>query len=590
MVSNAVSLDKSYSSVLIIDDNPDDRKLTRIALKDGAQEVGAICEVFLAENLQQGLEFLQGCDNRSADAILLDPALPDTTGFEAIVTLTSVSTEIPVIVISRNDDWSSAAEAFKFGAADYIEKNDIRPRSLWRSVGCCLERKKLEAVLVSQAITDPLTGLKNRRAFFDALEHFMEQARRSGLLFGVFIIDIDGFKQINDSLGHHVGDELLKLIGENVSDALRQTDTIARLGGDEFAIIAPNLKSPSGAMEIANKVISTIGDITTDDGQIHEISASLGVTIYPTDDVDIDVLYSHADTAMYKAKRSNTSNVCFYDEHLHQETKKRHDLKLAIDSEITMSNFFLDYQPIVDGKSHRVIGAEGLARWKDVTDTVIMPSEFIPIAEEDGWISKLGMSLIDQACAFIAQSLNAGAPVVPISINVSPIQCRDTTFPSVITGMIHKHGIDSGYLNIEITESAYMQNIEIARKSLCILREAGVGIHIDDFGTGYSSLSILKELPFDHLKIDRSFVSKITADLDTRRIMETIADLAEKLRFRTVAEGVETPEQAHLLRDIGIDYLQGYHFSRPISGPLLINKLTAGATFTSTNSRFLATG
>ena len=575
MQAAPIANERNEFSILIIEDNPGDRTLARIALAEGAGEAGSSCDIQFAENMQQGRALLEDGAKSSPDAILLDLGLPDVVGFEALNILNSIQPSIPVIILTGRDDKEAAASALKFGAADYLEKGELRSRSLWRAVSYAIARKKLESELLSLAITDPLTGIKNRRALFSDLENSIDQARRSELCCAVFVVDIDNFKTVNDILGHEIGDELLRTIACRMCEVLRRTDTVGRLGGDEFAVIASNLKSPTGAIEIAEKICKAISAITQIRGAQITPSVSIGIAIFPTDDTSPETIMSHADIAMYKAKKTDGSSICFYDEELHREIRHRHGLKKAMLNEISTPSFYLDYQPIVDSRTHEIIGAEGLARWKGQNDTVVMPGEFIPIAEENGWISVLGIQVIDRACRFLSESIKAHVPVVPVSINVSPIQCREESFPLHVTSTILKYGLNPKLINIEITETTVMQNIETARRSLEVLKDAGIGIHIDDFGTGYSSLSLLKDLPLNHLKIDRSFISKIIQDVGTRQIMEAISDLSAKLHFKTVAEGVETEEQAEILAGIGIDYLQGYYFSRPLGASRLREKLAS---------------
>ncbi len=560
-------------TVLVIDDNPGDRRLAEMSLKVGSHDAGAECDVLLAGSLADGAALLETLVAEGPDAILLDLGLPDASGFDGLQALKALRPDVPIIILTGLDEATKAASALTNGAADYLEKDDIRPRSLWRSISYALERKKFQEELVQLAITDPLTSVKNRRALIEGLDLSMEHADRTKLFCAVLVIDIDNFKQINDLLGHDAGDELLIRVAEQISETVRRTDIVGRLGGDEFAVIATNLPSPRGAMELAQKIAKAISRVTRLDGRPIDIGSSIGIALYPSGAVNSGDMLTHADLAMYKAKKEGTRAICLYDDSLHRELSHKLELKRAMLRDISTPSFYLDYQPIVDCRSHRIVCAEGLARWRQRDDKVIMPGDFIPIAEENGWISDLGMQMIDQACGFLAGSLAAGTPVVPISINVSPIQCRDNGFAGLFTDAIDRHGLTPDLFNIEITESTFMQNIDSARRGLEALMNVGIGIHIDDFGTGYSSLSMLRDLPLKHLKLDRSFVSKLIDDSGTQKITEAVSDLAHKLNFKTVAEGVETAEQAELLTRIGIDYLQGYYFSPPISAARLSEEL-----------------
>ncbi|MCB5423784.1 GGDEF domain-containing response regulator [Altererythrobacter sp. CC-YST694] len=560
-------------SILVIDDNPGDRRLAEMSLKVGAQDAGADCDVLLAACLADGAALLETLAAGGPDAILLDLGLPDACGFAGLHTLKALRPDVPVIILTGLDEAATAATALSSGAADYLEKDDIRPRSLWRSVSYALERKKFQEELMHLARTDPLTSVKNRRALIEGLELSMDNATRSRTYCAVLIIDIDNFKQINDLLGHDAGDELLMTVAQRIAAVIRRTDLVGRLGGDEFAVIATNLPNAHGALELAEKIAGEISSVAMLKGRRIEAGSSIGVALYPSGAVNPGDMLTHADLAMYKAKKQGSRAICLYDDNLHRELRQKLQLKRAMLRDISTPSFYLDYQPIVDCRTHRIVSAEGLARWRQRDNRVIMPGDFIPIAEENGWISDLGMQMIDQACSFLAESVAAGAPIVPISINVSPIQCRDSAFAGQFTAAIARHGLEPELFNIEITESTFMQNIESARRGLEALMSVGIGIHIDDFGTGYSSLSMLRDLPLKHLKLDRSFVSRLIGDIGTQRITEAVADLAHKLNFKTVAEGVETAEQAELLTEIGVDYLQGYYFSPPVSAIRLREEL-----------------
>lgn len=583
MNNNNKSAVSGRFSILLVEDNPGDRRLAEFALMQGAEAEEASCELSPVGSLGEAKRLLEDND-RAFDIVLLDLGLPDAKGIETLGGLRDTDPDIPVVILTGESDDLLAGEALKHGASDYVEKSELGARSLWRAVRYAIERKRHEHELMRLAKTDALTGVRNRRAFFDILERSLENARRTDLCFAVLMIDINGFKQVNDILGHSAGDDLLKTIADLLTTQLRRTDTVARLGGDEFAVIATNLKSPNSALEIAEKIRRSVREIGTLKDSSLRPSASIGIAVYPADDSPADVLVSHADMAMYRSKRDPAGAAYYYDEAMHREAVHRHKIKTNMISDIKGGKFYLDYQPIVDATTHGIVGLEGLARWKDADDKIIAPSEFIPIAEECGWISTLGAWLIDEACKFILEMEEASLPAIPISINVSPVQCREPGFALEVTSTILRHGVDPALINIEITESAIMQDIETASRSLRLLKDAGLGVHIDDFGTGYSSLSHLKDLPLNHLKVDRSFVSEMMNEIGSRRIVAAVAGLAKTLDFKTVAEGVESAEQAQALADLGIDYLQGYYFSRPVSVAHLKHCLANGGCINSGKS------
>lgn len=551
-------------TVLLIEDNPGDARLTEIALKDGGQEANAQCRLLVAARLAEGLAAL-GKSEPAVDAVLLDMGLPDSKGFDGLTGIRSINPDIPVIVLTCLSDLATATEALKHGASDYLEKAEIRPKTLWRAIRYAIERKKAEAELMHLANTDPLTGLLNRRAFFSQLEMALDQTRRSELACAAIVFDVDKFKDVNDLYGHAVGDALLIEIANRVRAQLRKTDAVGRLGGDEFAVLAPNLKSANGAIEIAEKIRTATGNIRQVGGLELAPSVSIGIAVFPMDDSPADILISHADMALYKSKGKRNGSINYFDEKMDQAVKARHVIKKNMLGDITNGRFYLEYQPIVDASTLDVIGAEGLARWCDASGKIIAPGQFIPIAEETGWISTLGRRLLECACTQIKGAIDDGVPMVPISLNVSAVQCRDHSFALQLVSTIVNSGLDPSLINIEITESTIIRNVEMTVKNLDLLKSVGIGIHIDDFGTGYSSLSLLRDLPLDVLKVDREFVSDMGRDLGAKQIVEAIAELSRKLRFKTIAEGVETQEQVDLLRAMGIDFLQGFRFSHPVA-------------------------
>ncbi len=567
--------DPDRLSVLLIEDNPGDRRLAEIALREAGADALLRCDIEMTGSIGEALARLDTADS-AFDAVILDLGLPDANGLDGLRALRSADPDVPVVVLTGLSDLAVATEAIRFGAGDYLDKGEMLPRPLLRAIRYAIERKKSESELIRLARTDPLTGLLNRRAFFEQLEQAIVQARRSELACAVVLFDIDCFKEINDLFGHQVGDALLVAVARNLERQLRETDTIARIGGDEFAVVAPNLRSASSAMEIAEKVSASVSSADGSAGSNLGTTVSVGISVFPMDDSDADVLVSHADMAMYKSKASRKGAVNFFDAAMDADVKLRHALKRRMPDDIAAGRFFLHFQPIVDAATHEVVAAEGLARWFDEQGKIISPTVFIPIAEESASISLLGARLLEDACGYLNEWRDGGLAAVPISLNISPIQCRDPGFGVRLVTTIQDAGIPTGLINIEITESTIIKNLEVTQKNLELLKSFGIGIHIDDFGTGYSSLSLLKDLPLDVLKIDRSFVDDLGRKAGADSIVQAVVELARKLKFRTIAEGVERAEQASILTEIGVDCLQGFRFSRPVGATLFAGSLARG--------------
>jgi diguanylate cyclase (GGDEF)-like protein len=565
-------------SVLLVEDNLGDRRLAEIALAAAGRDAALDCQVQAAETLATALDYVERA-REPFDAVLLDLGLPDALGLDGLRALRSAAPHVPIIVLTGLSDLKIASEALNNGASDYLEKAEIEPRTLLRAVRYAIERKKSEAELVRLARTDSLTGLLNRRAFFEQLELALIQSRRSELACAVILFDVDRFKEINDVFGHRTGDNVLIEVTRLLRQQLRETDAIARIGGDEFAILATNLHSANAAMEIAEKIAKSIGSIVELDDMRLEMSISIGISIFPMDDSSADVLVSHADLAMYKSKASKKGSINFFDARMDAVVKARHILKRSMPEDISAGRFYLLFQPIVDAGSRRLIGAEGLARWRDLDNRVINPSEFIPIAEESGVIANLGNRLIEEACSQIRTWANQQKALVPISMNISPIQCRDPAFAARLIQTLERMEIPARLINVEMTESTIFKNLEVIQKNLDMIKAYGIGVHIDDFGTGYSSLSLLRDLPLSAVKIDRSFVRDIGKAVGSELIVQAVVDLATKLGFDTIAEGVETEEQVSVLREIGVNGLQGYYFSKPVPGSQLAGWLAKSESY-----------
>ncbi len=552
-----------HVTILLVEDNPGDRRLAEIALQEASSDAHIRCELQMAGTLAEALSRL-GDSQNCFDAVLLDLGLPDAKGLDGLRAARAAKPDVPIVVLTGLSDLATATEALKFGASDYLEKAEVQPRPLLRSIRYAIERKKSESELVHLAGTDPLTGVLNRRAFFEKLQHALADARRTGLACALLMIDVDHFKNINDLFGHRTGDMLLTKVARTLEGQVRETDLVARVGGDEFAVLAAHLGSASAAIVIAEKICSAVKSIIGLNDTTAEASVSIGISVFPMDDVEVDEFVSHADVALYKAKMVRRGSINFYDAKMDAEVKAEHALRLRMPEDIANNRLFLNFQPIVDANTRTIVAAEGLARWRNENGELIPPSEFIPLAETSGLISQLALHLLEEACGYLRRWIDAGLEVVPISMNVSPVQCRDPAFGLQLVKTLEKFRIPPSLINIEITELTITNSMDVTRDNLQLMKSFGMAIHIDDFGTGYSSLSLLNDLAFDVLKIDRSFVSRLGTGARSEAIVRAVIDLALALGLKTIAEGVETEAQALSLTQSGVDFLQGYLFSRPI--------------------------
>lgn len=438
-------------------------------------------------------------------------------------------------------------------------------RDLGDRIGVALSAVAHQDQLIYQARHDDLTGLPNRLLFKERLSREIAFAQRENRKLALLYIDLDRFKSINDSLGHSAGDQLLEESAQRLRHCIRESDTAARLGGDEFAIILPDIPGVPSASTVAANVLRAFSGPFTVAGQENYVSASIGITIFPTDGRDSEDLLRKADTAMYRAKDLGGGRFVYFEERMNAEAVEHMTLEREMRQALLRDEFVLHFQPQLELASGHISGAEALLRWNHPTRGLIAPGVFIGVAEETGIIDEIGTRVIFNACAQHAAWRAAGARPPRIAINVSGRQFRRGDLVQVIEEALRITATPASALEIEVTESLFMDESGGARAILDQLRQMGLKVAIDDFGTGYSSMGYLKRLPVDVLKIDKSFVADLVADDDARVIAEMIITLAHTLRMSVVAEGVETAEQLTLLRGWECDTIQGYYFSRPLA-------------------------
>ncbi|MGB0671450.1 MAG: EAL domain-containing protein, partial [Rhodospirillales bacterium] len=426
------------------------------------------------------------------------------------------------------------------------------------------KRKEDEERIRFQANYDSLTKLPNRSLFLDRLGQNLAHMGRQGRNLALMFIDLDGFKLVNDTLGHDMGDELLKEASERLLSCIRNGDTVARLGGDEFTVIMPNLEDPRNAPIVAQRVLDSLSQAFVLGGHEVFVSGSIGITIFPDDANDASELIKNADAAMYRAKEQGKANYQFFTSDMNAEVKERLVLKNNLSKALARDEFELYYQPKLDLMTGRIRSAEALMRWQNPELGNVSPARFIPILEETGGVVEVGAWAIETACRRHKAWLDEGLPPVRIAVNLSARQLRDLSFVDRVREVLEETGTPPSGLEIEITESMLMSDAERAVRTLGKLSDMGIKIAMDDFGTGYSSLSYLKKFPIDTIKIDRSFVSDIATDPDDAEIIRTIITMGRTLNRSIVAEGVETQDQLDLLRAYDCDEIQGYFFSRPL--------------------------
>ena len=431
------------------------------------------------------------------------------------------------------------------------------------------ERKRTEERINHLAHHDPLTGLPNRLSLMSRLEQALPESRRYGWHLALMFIDLDRFKDINDTLGHQVGDALLIEVARRLAVTLRDSDTVARIGGDEFVVVLPDAGSAANIAGIASKIIEVVGKpILIDHHELHT-SPSIGISIFPDDGNNVEILMRNADTAMYHAKAAGRNTYQFYAEAMNRQANERLKIVSKLRQAIAREELRLHYQPQCNVRTGAPTGVEALLRWNTV-DGAISPADFIPIAEETGLINSIGRWVLHEGCRQMKAWIDAGTPPLRLAINLSALQLRQKDFCRMVADILLETGLPACLLELELTESAVMEEPLEAIRILGELRQMGITLAIDDFGTGYSSLAYLKRLPISHLKIDRSFVADLETDLHDRAIAFSTIALAHSLGIKVIAEGVENANQLKLLRDNDCDEVQGYHYSGPLPAERII--------------------
>ena len=413
-----------------------------------------------------------------------------------------------------------------------------------------------------QSLHDALTGLPNRELFRDRIDQTVRTSRRTGEIAVVMIMDLDHFKEINDTLGHHMGDLLLQEVSSRLRTALRDSDTVARLGGDEFGVLLPVVKHPEDAAAVAQQLLAHLREPFVLDGMRLEIDASIGIALYPTHGEDNETLQQRADIAMYSAKQAGRGYALFEPE-LDRHSPRRLALAGGLRSAINEGQIRLYYQPKADLRTGRIMGVEALARWDHPEFGIVGPNEFVPIAEQTGLITPLTSFVLDEAIKQVRDWKESGLEL-SVAVNLSARSFLDTQLAVEIPRLLNRWGVEAELLELEITESMLMTDPARAEATLTRLRQIGLTLSVDDFGTGYSSLANLKRLPVDVIKIDKSFVMEMAVDASDAAIVRSTIELAHNLGLRVVAEGVESEDAWRHLEALGCDFAQGYYLSRPL--------------------------
>lgn len=502
----------------------------------------------------------------SPKLILMDVELPDMDGFELCQYFKTESDtkDIPVILITEHSEDEGREMGLKIGCADYISK-PVSPAEVKLRIYNQLRIRRNEELIMQRALYDSLTGLANRNLTLDRLRYAIAHDLRRGLMTGVMLVDIDNFKIINDTLSHDVGDQVLVELSRRIVKTVREIDTVGRVSGDEFLIVLPGLHQTENACQIASKLRKAINKPIeiTGGGEVH-VTASMGISLSPLDSDDFKRLFGNADIAKHQAKEGGKDSYRLFTSEMNDNVHRRLRLEYHLVWALSRGEFSLVYQPLFCLQTNRICGAEALLRWNNDELGSVAPSEFIPIAEQSNLIYEIGKFVLDTAMNDFASLTNREGDLLHLAINISPQQVRQPQFVDDFIQIMEKHEFAADRLELEVTEGLLLTNQPNVKGMLNTLHDMGTELSMDDFGTGYSSLSYLLQFPFDALKIDREFVDGIT-DVELNETLATaVISMAQGLKIRTVAEGVETEEQLEMLKSKGCDLAQGYYLSRPL--------------------------
>ena len=557
-IGDVTESDAGELRLLLVEDNPGDAVLVREMLHTALEDQVELVHVeALEEACAQVLEVEAAC-------VLLDLSLPDAVGLDAVTRMQAAAPDIPIVVLTGLDDETLALSAVQHGAQDYLIKGQVDEVLIARSIRYAIERKRAEVALAHQALHDPLTRLPNRALFLDRLEQALARAQRSSIGIAVLFLDLDRFKVINDSLGHDAGDRLLVDVANRLQGVVRPGDTVARFGGDEFTILCDDVGGERDAVLIAERVAAAVGAPFALDGDDAFLTTSLGIALTTgRENSRAEALIRDADAAMYRAKERGKSRYELFDSAMRARAVDRLDIENALHRALDRGEFRVFYQPAVDLHTGDLVGIESLVRWQHPERGLIGPDQFIALTEETGLIVPLGSWVLREACRQWKRWEEFGTPTPRISVNLSTRQLGQPDLVDVVVDVLDETGMDPSRLSLEITESTVLDDTESALGTLEALKGQGVRISLDDFGTGYASLALLKRLPVDELKVDRSFVTGLGRDPQDSPIVSTVVSLAAALGLVAIAEGVETTTQVEELRRVGCRYAQGYYFARP---------------------------
>lgn len=547
-------------TILLVEDNPGDIRLVRELLAADQSETFSLVT---ADRQEAALAIL---DSQDITAILLDIELPDSSGLNTLLKIHANAPGIPIVVLSSIADEGLAVRSVQQGAQDFLVKGYVDAHQLTRSLRYAIERKRTEERLNHLAHHDSLTGLSNRKHFYDTLKNSIALARRHETKLALLLLDLNGFKAINDTLGHAIGDVLLQCVAQRLRECMRETDCVARIGGDEFTMILSDIYDEEDAVAATTKIIEAIGRPFLVDGRVLDVGVSIGIGIYPTDADNLESLVRNADVAMYQAKTEvGVQNAYrFFSANMNDRATEDRELLNELSTAVLQHEFVINYQPQVDVKTGHINGMESLLRWQHPTRGLLLPATFMNVLESSPLILDVGLWVLRSVCQQgQAWRVSAGAPLV-LSVNLSPRQLLQEDFAEQVSAVLEETGLPPHCLELDISEHALWEDEERAYKLVTKLNQLGVRLALDNFGNGRASFYYLRRFPFHAIKLDRRLTQAASASADGADMARAVIQVAHVFRMKGLAGGVETTAQLDTLRNLAYDDAQGYLYCHPL--------------------------
>ncbi|WNM57692.1 two-component system response regulator [Candidatus Nitrospira allomarina] len=545
-------------SLLLVEDNPKEALVIKNMLKEGLQNQFTLKH---SRSLSDALNLIQ---QNQFQAIILDSHLPDGKSFESIPQFLQFCPDAPVLILSGVEEEDQAIQAVKSGVQDYLIKGQTSSSTLCRAVRYAMERQRATQRITQLAHYDHLTGLANRGLFYERLNCAVARCHRNDTAIALMFLDLDHFKDINDTLGHDCGDSLLKTVAARIKKCIREIDTGVRLGGDEFAVLLEQIVSIEDVASVAQRILHLLAQpVIIKQHQLH-VTGSLGITIYPWDSANPQELLSHADAAMYRAKAQGGNTHQFYTAGMKTAGLDGSTLEMELSRALAKEEFLLHYQPQMNLRTKQVIGMEALLRWHHPYQGLIGPNQFIPQAEENGMIIPIGEWVLRTASKQAKYWEKQGFPAPHVAVNLSARQIHQGNLPALMQDILKHSHLDPENLKLELTETFLIHETEGTIQTLRELKAMGIHLYIDDFGAGYASLRYLKSFPIDGIKLDQSLIQNLPHSPNDAAIVMAVISLAKALGLQVIAEGVESQEQVDFLEEYGCDAMQGYWIAPPL--------------------------